>query len=191
MHVRLERRLQLTREPALATYAVYLTRMLELVSSVEARMAASPALASLLPDIDTRSTKRAALRADLRDLGVSEESASFPELPATEDAPALLGMLYVFEGATLGGVVLARELEARLGTLPTRYLRCYGDAVGERWRTFCAALDRAVHPADRDRVAAVAEQAFELVERWLGAGGLLSKDEEPWTSHPGESSPRA
>lgn len=191
VHVRLERRLRLTRQPDRASYAGYLRRMLALVVVVEGRLAASPALDCVLPDVAARAGKSAALRADLGDLGVSAGSAELPVLPVTEDAPALLGMLYVFEGATLGGVGLARDLEARLGALPTRYLRYYGDAVGERWRTFCASLDRGVNPSERERVAGVAEQVFETVEQWLDRGDLLSKDEEPWTNHPGEMSRRA
>ncbi len=54
-----------------------------------------------------------------------------------------LGALYVVEGATLGGQVIGRHLEQRLGFTARHgaaFFNSYGDQVGANWREFCAFL---------------------------------------------------
>ena len=81
------------------------------------------------------------------------------EMPAT-----LLGDLYVLEGSTNGGQIIARALRAALG-LPdgtgTAYLDPHGPAQRERWKQFKAGLDAlAVHPAQREAIVAAGNDAF-------------------------------
>ena len=55
-------------------------------------------------------------------------------LPALADPGALWGTPYVTEGATLGGRVLRRRIEARLGPVPGRFLDGHGDRTQPMWR---------------------------------------------------------
>ena len=172
-HVRLENRLLLTRAPTRARYTAYLARMFGVIRAVETLALRSPLVAQLLPDVAERSHKSFDLANDLAELGLS--AADLPLLPVGDvrEPAQLLGMLYVTEGSTLGGVVLARQLEAALGAVPTRYLRCYGNGVAAKWRAFLPALESVDEPAARTRVARHALALFEAIEGWLEAGDLL------------------
>jgi len=64
------------------------------------------------------------------------------------DGPAAaLGGLYVLEGATLGGRVIARRLRRTLGAnaaaLPFAFLDCQQQEPGRAWHAFGAGLERA------------------------------------------------
>lgn len=98
-------------------------------------------------------------------------------LPATEracelmrallpDAPeGVIGVLYVFEGATNGGVYIAKAIRRSLA-LPeargTQYLDPHGSFQVPKWREFRESLN-ALPDACRDRVIAGAVLAFESI----------------------------
>jgi heme oxygenase len=86
-----------------------------------------------------------------------------------------LGLLYVLEGATLGGQLLRRRLGPALGLTEERglaFFTAYGAEVGPMWRAFADALARfdAATPAG-ERPAAhaaaldAARAAFVAFER--------------------------
>lgn len=178
IHERLERRLRLTRPPSShSAYAAYLARMFGATRATELLARDVPALHRLLPDLPERSCKSAALLEDLRELG--HPAAPLPLMPLpTCTTSAGLGLLYVMEGSTLGGAVVARALEAELGPLPTRYLRCYGESTGTMWRSMVQALEQFGQGAAGDQLARDAALMFETVESWLDHGGLLLPREE-------------
>ena len=65
---------------------------------------------------------------------------------AYSEAPAVLGALYVLEGATLGGHVILKRLVINphvnyLG-LGFHYYRVYGDELIDKWKSFCALLNQ-------------------------------------------------
>jgi heme oxygenase len=69
-----------------------------------------------------------------------------PEFPTLADSGALIGTLYVIEGATLGGKVISRHLKDSLGLGPTsgaHFFNGYGNTVTTRnnWLTFCDFAD--------------------------------------------------
>ncbi len=121
-----------------------------------------------------------ALAADLTDLGVS--GASLPEaagLPARAGAGAVWGTLYVAEGATLGGRVLRRRIEARLGPVPVRFLDGRGDRTQPMWRDLGRLADRYVMSKQETQLARqTAIQAFAAFSTWasnaVGAAGTRS-----------------
>lgn len=78
----------------------------------------------------------------------------------------LAGVLYVFEGSTNGGRHIARGVRRgyALGDNGgTAFLDPYGEAQGEQWVEFKAALDDAVTGEDLPAVIAGAEAAFDAV----------------------------
>lgn len=122
-----------------------------------------------------RLSKAAILADDLRALGLPDmASTSLPhcaELPAIDSPAACLGVLYVIEGATLGGQVLRREIHARLGLDASNgaaFLDVYGADTGRHWRAFLSCLcSRTLDAAERTAVVTAAQQTFRCFERWL------------------------
>lgn len=113
------------------------------------------------------------LREDLDAMGLS--SAQVAALPRCTDLPALdseariLGALYVFEGATLGGQLISRHLEEKLGFHDGggyRYFRSYGPEVGRRWQEFRALLLENSASGGDDLIVASANDTFERLHTW-------------------------
>ena len=96
-----------------------------------------PQGAAGLPAIDRMSL----LEADLLEPGMSLR-APLPVQPWPGDASAAYrwGVLYVVEGAQLGGAILYQRLHAALAPHPLRYLRGDPAGPGPRWRAFMLAL---------------------------------------------------
>jgi heme oxygenase (biliverdin-IX-beta and delta-forming) len=134
-----------------------------------------PSLAAW-PQLDPLAAGRSRLphlRRDLLALGLA--AAEVEALPRCEAAAGLartpastLGALYVVEGSTLGGQVIARALAGRpwvpAGGLI--YFSPYGAETGRMWRTVQAALNAA--PArEQAQVVAGALEAFDVLHAWM------------------------
>ena len=115
------------------------------------------------------------LEEDLRDLGEGSAPACeairalAAQVDADGDPPAFaLGVLYVLEGSTNGGRMIARPLRQGLGLegeAGTRHLDPYGSAQGERWRAFRQALDTALPETRWTQVEDGAQAAFRALGR--------------------------
>lgn len=131
-------------------------------------------------ELDTKSRVEC-LRADLRALGAVPSSSSHQRAPLRELASeaGAVGATYVVEGSTLGGVVMARSIEAALG-LDRRaqsYLRYGGERPGEAWRHCVEQLTTWGNRAsdEQRRLACVAAQAvFGVYEFELAQAGALN-----------------
>lgn len=138
---------------------------------------------SIPPGFDlTPRLKAPTLRADLQALGLTAEAlGSLPQcnhLPVIESAATCLGVLYVLEGATLGGQILRREIASRLGLEAENgaaFLDIYGAATGRRWRDFIEYLGtRPMDAGEREAVVAAAQTTFSCFERWLESREVLA-----------------
>jgi heme oxygenase len=118
--------------------------------------------------IDPRERLRIAdLEADLRALGADPACLHRPEehvRPAGSMAGAL-GALYVLEGSTLGGLVIARALRERFGDAivgAMAFLAGRGPRTVPMWRRFKTALDAygLAFPEQADAVIAGARATF-------------------------------
>lgn len=95
--------------------------------------------------------------------------ALLPDLPTFAHA---LGALYVMEGATLGGRIILRDLEPRIGASiaeATRFFGGRGEAVGPMWQSFRAALDEfgSFQPQLCTDVVVGAERTFRAMLVWF------------------------
>lgn len=133
-------------------------------------------------DLDLLSRLKApTLRNNLHALGLSAEAIE--RLPICQALPAIscratcLGVLYVLEGATLGGQILRREMAARLGLNADNgaaFLDIYGADTGRRWRDFIACQgSRYLDSAEREAVVMAAQATFDCFERWLESREVL------------------
>lgn len=167
-HEQLERGLGLADRPLTRTrYEAVLERFFGLYVPLERALDAAGA-GDVLDDWPAR-RKTGWLADDLRDLGRSEgDLASLPrcdDLPAVTTAGAVLGCLYVVEGATLGGAVITHAVRDAPGSepLPHRFFSSYGSARAARWRRFRGAVE-AARPGHDAVTAACA--TFDAFHRW-------------------------
>jgi heme oxygenase len=126
------------------------------------------------------------LEADLHCLGMDPQGAAVADPPgkpaadgatvgAFQDIGALIGTLYAIEGATLGGQVISRHVQATLGLTAStgaRFFNGYGDTLStqQQWQEFCQFANSI---ADRPQLVLSAQLAavrmFELIESQLDA----------------------
>lgn len=135
-----------------------------------------PALADALPQDARWLADRRRLRLiedDLAALGWSAEAIA--GLPACEGAAALcatpaaaMGTLYVLEGSTLGGKMIARHVAAQPWAPPRglRYFDPYGADTGLRWRETLARLE-AMPGHDWPAACDAAVACFDQLLAWL------------------------
>lgn len=122
----------------------------------------------------TERQKTPLLISDLLALGASRQQiVNLPDaaIPDFAGPAGALGCCYVFEGATLGGQLIAKHLKDALGLdrrTGAAFFNGYGRATGAMWRSFCAVLNARVKDAPSYRAAAAAACAtFELLEASL------------------------
>ena len=122
-------------------------------------------------------------RADLlrRDLRAFERNAELcpisAELPALTSLDHVAGVIYVVEGASLGGQVIARQLRQRLGVGPDNGAAFFtGDGAGTaaRWTQVLAWLeDQGRDRRRRESMAAAASETFGALSSWLVRQAVL------------------
>jgi heme oxygenase len=94
-----------------------------------------------------------------------------PLLPPLSDLPTALGCLYVLEGSTLGGQLMARHLAATLeldATNGAAFFNSYGPEVGPMWKAFRSFVD-AQPESSAPAIIASACATFSALEHWFAA----------------------
>lgn len=147
-------------------YRDHLTRLLAFYAPNESALAQVDGLDTVLPDLNERLGKAEWLRQDLDVLGTGDAAphAHAPHL----DVARALGTLYVIEGSTLGGRLIARQLESSVGVTAdsgARFYLSYGENRGDRWKAYKSALNQfgADHPERADDVVEAASDAFDAL----------------------------
>lgn len=134
----------------------------------EVEAAAAPWLGDH-PGLDFEARRRTPLlRERLSALGV--EAPTVHESVTAASAAEAIGLLYVVEGATLGGKVIRKSLTARgAGAEGLEFLDPYGEATGAQWRSFLGVLDD-LAADDPDAALSGALKGFRLAEQQLCGG---------------------
>jgi heme oxygenase len=145
--------------------------------AIDRRLASSPFAAAIAGP----SPKTARLAGDLGNLASVEETRGRGVEGATRSLvalidgalpAALLGIVYVMEGSSLGAAILYPRLKDALG-LPAEALTYYcgdGSATLDRWRAFGARMNAAlVEPDDQERALAAARATFVGLRRLFEA----------------------
>jgi len=145
-----------------------------------------PALADVLQDptfFDPRRRLRH-LAADLGVLGLGETTiAALPRASMTLpcDRDQAYGALYVLEGSTLGGQVIAKTIGRQLGFSPDhgcRYYAAHGRETGPMWKAFRQRLVEMAEAGDTDAIVASATRTFDAMRLWLCAAPVPLLDGE-------------
>jgi heme oxygenase len=170
LHREVEKRVGILHpELSLSGYVQVLQRFLGAHAAIERHF---DAWAGKLPlNLDERRKVRW-LREDLHALHAPGQTPQPKTHLRVQSPAALLGTLYVVEGSTLGGQIIARQLGPRLGLTPQRGLRFftgYGEHTGAMWNAFRAAADAfgQAHPDSHQTVVAAARETFETFNAWF------------------------
>lgn len=119
-------------------------------------------------------SKTPSLEADLYALGL--DAGAIDAIPLCQfslhsrSIADVLGVLYVLEGATLGGQSLRNGLYSRLGVDEHnggRFFTVYGTSTLLMWRGFLACLYEVCDPVERAAAVTAAQATFEAFEGWL------------------------
>jgi heme oxygenase len=149
-------------------YLDYLRALAGVYATVEASLFA--ALDEGLRDALGVREKLPAILDDLTEQGHPHVPSSSPEQAPTGPGAAV-GGIYVLEGATLGGRVIAKHLRRCLGADlgPAAFLDFHGEHASAAWKRFAGILDGlpAEGSVDSAEVVAGARSTFALIHRLL------------------------
>lgn len=155
-----------------AQYRDLLQRFYGFYAPLESRLDAVYGLEAICPDF-ARRKKVFLLERDLMAMGLALDAIrNLPRcgvLPFLTSAVQVLGCLYVAEGATLGGAIISRHVEATLKLAQdsgTAFFNSYGDERGPMWKALMNLLN-AVPAAHHAEVVTAARQTFICFENWL------------------------
>jgi len=110
------------------------------------------------------------LERDLNWFNVTTGSVERPLLPIASDEASLLGLMYVMEGSTLGGQLIARRVEQTLGLKAgegNAYFCGHGQQTGTMWKEFCEVLRTRVPDRDSEVVIRAAKEMFRVFGSWM------------------------
>lgn len=122
--------------------------------------------------------KLPALEKDILELNIEEGEVLFQpgaeQLIFKNDA-YILGALYVLEGATLGGHVIAKNLATNPNfthqNIPVNYYSVYGEDLMDNWKSFVALLNTV---AEEDYAAAV-EGSIMMFEKMIATALIYNE----------------
>ncbi len=159
-------------------YATWLGQLLCVHRALESALRdlreKKPAVARFVDDGRFQETR---IEADLRTLGVdiggvsplpaAKRLMAIIEMARAEQPIALLGMHYVLEGSTNGGVYIAKALRQAYGfegDAGTKYYDPYGEKQRELWASYKQEFDALeVSEVERDAMVAAARDVFRAM----------------------------
>lgn len=125
-------------------------------------------------------SKNNLLLADLAHLGINADDIE-TFYPTIDSAETALGYLYVAEGSTLGGAVIARALakNTNLATVTNyNFYGCYGENVGTMWKNFIIAMESTAPRINNNQtIVAGGTAAFAFFGRCLQTAKAFTKAE--------------
>lgn len=107
--------------------------------------------------------KLSAIEKDIQNLQLAQKtSENSIKVKNQEEA---FGMLYVMEGSTLGGNVIAKQLSrnSEFQNVSYHYFGIYGEETGAKWNNFKSILDREISEDQFEQVLNAAKKAYELL----------------------------
>jgi heme oxygenase (biliverdin-IX-beta and delta-forming) len=119
------------------------------------------------------------LTQDLAHLGVTAVNFAHPDLPRFDNLAELLGAMYVMEGSRLGGQLIARHVDAVLGTSAgeaSRYFRGFGDETGLKWREFLRILEMEISEQQTGSAIQGAKKMFTAFGAWMRQLELITQE---------------
>jgi heme oxygenase len=169
---------------SLASYGHLLQKFLGLYATLETRVATTPQLSHWLPNMGER-IRVPHLVADLTALGMSHNGFEVCHQVMQVSTPAeAFGCLYVLEGSTLGGRMIARQVEASLGLTADNGCMFFsggGRDIGKMWKGFGESLNAfaAKNAGSNQTIVDSAIATFKLFHKWFLHAGERSPQDAP------------
>lgn len=109
------------------------------------------------------------LRRDIAESGITVDLLEDDDaLPVIDSFPRALGALYVLEGSTPGGPIIAEMVHRHLGLRGSlSFFNGYGAATQKRWQSFKDFLDRPRNRSRRQEILAAAQDTFITFKNWI------------------------
>lgn len=169
-HLRCEKKFPLfDAETNTTDYKNYLLRLYPLHLWFEGLLTAHKEILPSDLKLRARCEKSKWLHQDLSALGcavvpIEEAKSTFPTY-MVDDVATLLGLMYVFEGATLGGQVISKILRKNLQLEETQlnYFKGYAANTGLMWKDFIQVASSVVTSQDYDQLLAGTTLGFQMV----------------------------
>jgi heme oxygenase len=155
-------------ELSVTQYVSCLLRMHGMVSAWEER-SLEVAPRWMLTQLVARKRKKM-LELDLAWFGVENGDDMRPVMPEIKNLPSLLGAMYVMEGSTLGGQLIARQLQKTLQLSDGKgsaFFWGHGDQTGLMWKEFCQVLKVKVTDDETESVVLSAKAMFAIYGSWM------------------------
>jgi len=148
-------------------YVVFLNWLYGYYAPVEDRIKAQLS-GTHFPDMHRRSRADYLLR-DMEEAGIPLPSPEHcPEIPAIDSFGKALGALYVLEGSTLGGRIIATILVRQLGSEKSvSYFSSYGNETESMWQSFRDFLDNNATPEISAEALQAANATFITFKNWI------------------------
>jgi len=151
-----------------AEYVSCLRRMHGVVAAWEER--AGEAAPEWLGLMLTARRRAGMLESDLACFGAAKDDGSRAAIPEITDLPSLLGAMYVMEGSTLGGQLIARHVATTLQLEDGRgnaFFRGHGEQTGRMWKEFCEVMKVRVSEDESEAVVVAAKAMFRTFGEWM------------------------
>ena len=124
----------------------------------------------VFPDIDKR-TRSEFLLWDILESGIPVPVPDFcKDLPVINSFARALGALYVLEGSTLGGRIIAGMISHLLdASTPNNlsFFNGYGAETGQMWKNFKDFLNRSLSEDQWEEITEAATQTFVSFKNWI------------------------
>lgn len=103
------------------------------------------------------------IKKDLKSLSLEDKNTT--QTLEIENENEALGMLYVIEGSTLGGNVIAKQLSKTDGfdDITFNFFGCYQDNTGSMWKNFKEVLDSEVEKENYNEVLSGAKKIYTFL----------------------------
>jgi heme oxygenase (biliverdin-IX-beta and delta-forming) len=150
------------------TYVSYLLKLRGIIAAWE-EWATPNAPAWIQPLLAAR-LRGQLLTVDLTWFGADASGEARPALPEMKGVAGLLGAMYVMEGSTLGGQLIARHVELVLNLTAGQgnaYFCGHNERTGKLWKEFCDLLRTNVPDTETEAVIAAAKAMFGVYRSWM------------------------
>lgn len=101
---------------------------------------------------------------------VNEDLPVSTSLPEVTSYPSALGVLYVTEGSTLGGVIIAGMISKKLN-MPAKegftFFNAYGEETQSRWQKFREVINGPFTAAEQQEMKESASATFSTFNKWI------------------------